>query len=286
MSITIIESVSAMQEYSLARRREGKHIGFVPTMGYLHEGHTSLMQLLRPQCDILVASIFVNPIQFGPKEDLSSYPRDLEHDRSLCEAAGCDAIFHPSPQEIYPTGFHTHVAVEYLTETLCGPWRPGHFHGVTTVVAKLFNIVMPHVAAFGQKDAQQATIIKQMVRDLNLPIEIVIGPTIREADGLAKSSRNVYLSPDERREATTLFHALSLGKEMIEKGERDPASVIAAMRRLIEKEVHAPEIQYIEIVNMRDLHPIPKIEGEVLMAMAVRIGKTRLIDNFILAVNA
>jgi len=284
MSIPIIESVAAMQQFSLARRAEGKRLGFVPTMGYLHEGHTSLMHMLRPQCDILVASIFVNPMQFGPKEDFSHYPRDMEHDRQLCEDAGCDVIIHPMPQEIYPTGFHTHVAVEYLTETLCGPWRPGHFHGVTTVVAKLFNIVMPHVAAFGQKDAQQATIIKQMVRDLNFPIEIVIGPTIREADGLAKSSRNVYLSPEERREAIALFRALSLGKAMIEKGERDPAIVIAAMRRLIEQEVRAPEIQYIEIVNMRDLHPVQKIEGEVLMALAVRIGKTRLIDNFMLTV--
>jgi len=284
MPITLLDSVAAMQQHSLALRTKGKRLGFVPTMGYLHEGHTSLMQLLRPRCDVLVASIFVNPMQFGPHEDLSRYPRDLERDQQLCEAAGCDVIFHPTPQEIYPAGFHTHVAVEYLAETLCGPWRPGHFHGVATVVAKLFNIVMPHVAAFGQKDAQQATIIKQMVRDLNFPIDIVIGPTIREADGLAKSSRNVYLSPEERLEATSLYGALSLGKSMIEKDARDPAVVVAAMRQHLEQHMRAPEIQYVEIVNTRDLHPVEKIEGEILMALAVRLGKTRLIDNFMLKV--
>lgn len=273
-----------MQQRSLTWRAEGKRVGFVPTMGYLHAGHTSLMHLLRPRCDVLVASIFVNPLQFGPNEDFERYPRDMERDRQLCAAAGCDVIFHPQPQEIYPADFHTHVEVEYLTETLCGPWRPGHFRGVTTVVAKLFNIVLPHVAAFGQKDAQQAIIIKHMVRDLNFNLEIVVGPTVRDADGLAMSSRNIYLSAEERREATALFRALSLGKEMIEKGQRQPAAIVAAMRRLIEQQVRAPEIQYIEIVNTRDLHPVGKIEGEILMALAVRIGKTRLIDNFILIV--
>lgn len=284
MAITLIESALQMQQHSLSCRAAGKRIGFVPTMGYLHEGHTSLMRLLRPRCDVLVASIFVNPLQFGPNEDFERYPRDLDRDQRLCVAAGCDVVFHPRPQDIYPADFHTHVDVDYLTETLCGPWRPGHFRGVTTVVAKLFNVVLPHIAAFGQKDAQQAIVIKQMVRDLNFSIDIVVGPTIRESDGLATSSRNIYLSPEERREATTLFRALMLGKEMIEKGERSAAAVVEAMRTLITEQVRAPEIQYIELVSTRDLHLVTTLAGEILLALAVRIGKTRLIDNLVLSV--
>jgi len=249
-------------------------------MGYLHEGHLSLMRVLRPRCEVLIASIFVNPMQFGPKEDFAQYPRDLQRDMKLCESAGCNIVFHPAVEDIYPKNFHTHVEVEYLTETLCGPWRPGHFRGVTTVVCKLFNIVQPHLAAFGQKDAQQVVVVERMVQDLNMPIEIVIGPTLREPDGLAMSSRNIYLSPTERQQATALYHALTLAESMIRDGKRNPAQVIPAMKSLIQREVTSPVIEYIEIVDRATLHPMQTITGEIIIALAVRIGRTRLIDNF------
>jgi pantoate--beta-alanine ligase len=284
MGLQIIESAAAMQQQAIAWRVEGKRIGFVPTMGYLHDGHLSLMRLLRARCEALVASIFVNPMQFGPNEDFAQYPRDLERDLRLCESAGCDAVFSPSVEDIYPENFHTHVEVEYLTETLCGPWRPGHFRGVATVVCKLFNIVQPYFAAFGQKDAQQVVVIERMVRDLNMPVEIVIGPTKRESDGLAMSSRNVYLSPAERLQAAALYHALSLAARMIRDGERNSIQIISAMKSLIQREVAAPVIEYIEIVDRATLHPVQSITGEIIIALAVRIGKTRLIDNFMLSV--
>ncbi len=284
MPIQIIESAAAMQQQALAWRAEGKRIGFVPTMGYLHDGHLSLMRLIRPRCEALVASIFVNPTQFGPKEDFAQYPRDLQRDVQLCESAACDVVFHPSVEEIYPAHFHTHVEVEYLTETLCGPWRPGHFRGVTTVVCKLFNLVQPHLVAFGQKDAQQVVVIERMVRDLNMPVEIMVGPTRREAEGLAMSSRNVYLSPNERKQATALYHALTLAEHEIHAGERDPQKITREMEALIRRQVESPLIEYIAIVDRLTLHPVQTIIGEVVIALAVRIGRTRLIDNLMLTV--
>jgi pantoate--beta-alanine ligase len=284
MSLSIIASAAPMQQQALAWRAENKRIGFVPTMGYLHDGHVSLMRLLRPRCDILITSIFVNPMQFGPQEDFAQYPRDLQRDMKLCENAGVDVVFFPQVEDMYPKNFHTHVEVEYLTETLCGPWRPGHFRGVATVVCKLFNIVQPHLAAFGQKDAQQVVVIERMVRDLNLPVEIVIGPTLREPDGLAMSSRNIYLSPAERQEATALYHALTLAERMIRDGEREAAKIVFAMESLLHRDVAAPVIEYVEIVDRATLHPRQIITGELIIALAVRIGRTRLIDNFMLNV--
>lgn len=284
MSLPIIESAAHMQQQAVAWRAEGKRLGFVPTMGSLHDGHLSLMRLLRPRCDILITSIFVNPMQFGPKEDFAQYPRDLPRDTQLCASAGSDVIFYPTVEAIYPKNFHTHVEVEYLTETLCGPWRPGHFRGVATVVCKLFNIVQPHFAAFGQKDAQQVVVIERMVQDLNLPIEIVVGPTQREPDGLAMSSRNVYLSPVERQQATALYHALTLAEHMIRDGERNAATIILAMQTLLLREIATPVIEYVEIVDRATLHPLPTLQGQIVVALAVRLGRTRLIDNFMLSV--
>ena len=284
MSLQIIEYAAHMQQQALAWRAAGKRLGLVPTMGYLHEGHLSLMRLLRPRCDLLITSIFVNPLQFGPKEDFAQYPRDLARDMKLCASAGGDVVFYPVVEDIYPKNFHTHVEVEYLTETLCGPWRPGHFRGVTTVVCKLFNIVQPHFAAFGQKDAQQVVVIERMVQDLNMPIEIVVGPTLREPDGLAMSSRNVYLSPAERQQATALYHALTLAEHMIRDGERDAAKIVLAMQALLRREISAPVIEYVEIVDRATLHPLPTLHGGIVVALAVRLGRTRLIDNFMLSV--
>lgn len=284
MSLAFIESTVHMQQQALTWRAAGKRLGFVPTMGYLHEGHLSLMRLLRPRCDILITSIFVNPMQFGPKEDFAQYPRDLPRDTKLCASAGGDVVFHPAVEDIYSKNFHTHVEVEYLTETLCGPWRPGHFRGVATVVCKLFNIVQPHLAAFGQKDAQQVVVIERMVQDLNMPIEIVVGPTLREPDGLAMSSRNIYLSPTERQQATALYHALTLAELMIRDGEREAAKITFAMNSLLLREVLAPVIEYVEIVDRATLHPLPALHGEIIIALAIRIGRTRLIDNFMLLI--
>ncbi len=281
---TLIESVAAMQAHSLALRAQGKSIGLVPTMGYLHEGHLSLMRLLRPRSDVLVTSIFVNPIQFAPHEDLARYPRDLRRDMELCAQVSCDVVFHPSAEEIYPENFRTHIEVSELTDNLCGPFRPGHFRGVTTVVGILFNIVQPHLAAFGQKDAQQALVLERMVRDLRMPIEIVIGPTMREPDGLAMSSRNVYLQPEERKQAAALYHALQRAQKMIDAGERHADKVVAAMTELITREVTAPVIEYISAVDRQRLHPLEQLRGQFVIALAVRIGKTRLIDNMFLEV--
>lgn len=275
----LIQSAAAMQERSLALRAQGKRIGFVPTMGYLHEGHLSLMRLLRPRCDMLVTSIFVNPIQFGANEDLARYPRDLQRDMQLCAQAECDIVFHPTAEEIYPKNFRTHIEVSELTENLCGPFRPGHFRGVATVVGLLFNIVQPQFAAFGQKDAQQALVIERMVRDLHMPIEIIVGPTLRESDGLAMSSRNVYLQPEERKQATALYHALQLAEKMITEGVRRADEIVAAMTALIMREVTAPVIEYISVVDRERLHPLEALRGKFVIALAVRIGKTRLIDN-------
>ena len=261
-------------------KREGKSVGFVPTMGYLHEGHKSLIDAARRENDKVVVSIFVNPMQFGPTEDLDSYPRDLNRDAKLCEDAGVDIIFHPEADEMYADGFCSYVDMNGLTTELCGKTRPIHFRGVQTVVLKLFHIVTPDRAYFGQKDAQQLAVIKRMVKDLNVDTEIIGCPIIREEDGLAKSSRNIYLTPEERKAAVVLSKAVKLGQDMIADGERDAAKIVGEMKKLISAEPLAT-IDYVEMVNMDTMQSIEKAEGHVLCAMAVKFGKARLIDNFI-----
>lgn len=258
-------------------RKEGKTVGLVPTMGYLHEGHASLIRKCREENDIVVVSVFVNPTQFGPNEDLEAYPRDFERDSALCESLGADLIFHPEPEEMYqdPCAF---VSIETLSENLCGKTRPIHFQGVCTVVSKLFHIVAPDKAYFGQKDAQQLAIIRKMVRDLNFGIEIVGCPIIREEDGLAKSSRNTYLNPQERQAALCLSRAVKRGQELIAPG-MDSEAVLKEMRAVIEAEPLA-RIDYVSMVDALTMRDVEKVDRDVLVAMAVYIGKTRLIDNF------
>lgn len=273
--VSTIEEVRAQEK---EWKKEGQSIGFVPTMGYLHEGHMSLIDAAGEN-DKVVVSIFVNPMQFGPTEDLASYPRDLEHDAKLCEEHGVDLIFHPTPEEMYGDQFYSYVDMDVLTKELCGLSRPVHFRGVCTVVTKLFNIVTPDRAYFGQKDAQQLAVIKRMVKDLNMPLTITGCPIIREADGLAKSSRNTYLSIEERKAALVLSRSIFLGKEMVEKGERDCKRILAAMTAEIEKEPLA-KIDYVKIVDLDTMQQVEKIDRGILAAIAVYIGKTRLIDNF------
>lgn len=261
-------------------KREGLTVGLVPTMGYLHEGHKSLIDRAVKENDRVVVSVFVNPIQFGPSEDLESYPRDLERDSALCEDAGASLIFHPEKEEMYFDDFCTSVNMSVLTENLCGKSRPVHFGGVCTVVSKLFNIVTPDRAYFGQKDAQQLAIIKRMVRDLNIDVEVVACPIIREKDGLAKSSRNTYLSSEERKAALILNKSLKLGKEAVEAGERNSSKVIEIIKNNLETEKLA-EVEYVQVVDGVSMKDVDVIDGSVLVAIAVRIGKTRLIDNFI-----
>lgn len=274
----IVSTIEEVRNQVKAWRKEGYTIGFVPTMGYLHEGHMSLIDAAGEN-DKVVVSIFVNPMQFGPNEDLASYPRDLDHDAKLCEEHSVDLIFHPTPEEMYGDSFYAYVDMNTLTQELCGLSRPVHFRGVCTVVAKLFNILTPDKAYFGQKDAQQLAIIKRMVKDLNMPLTIVGCPIIREEDGLAKSSRNTYLSPEERKAALVLSRSIFLGREMAEKGEHDCEKIIAAMTAEIEKEPLA-KIDYVKIVDLGTMQQVKKIEGGILAAIAVYIGKTRLIDNF------
>ncbi|MCS7254761.1 MAG: pantoate--beta-alanine ligase [Armatimonadota bacterium] len=277
----VVTSVSEMQSCAMRLRMENKVIGFVPTMGYFHEGHLSLMRRARSECDVVIVSIFVNPIQFSPGEDYERYPRDVERDLKMAEDVGVDIIFHPSVEEMYPEGYATYVHVERLTEGLCGAHRPGHFLGVTTVVAKLFNIVMPHKAYFGEKDYQQLMVIKRMVKDLNFPVEIVSCPTVREKDGLAMSSRNVYLQPEERQAALSLSRGLMAAKEMFERGERDAN----ALKRLVEECMRSSKLvrpQYIEVVDAETLEPVERIERDAVIAVAAFVGKARLIDNVIL----
>jgi len=262
-------------------KRKNKTIGFVPTMGFLHEGHLSLIRRARKDVDYVVVSIFVNPMQFSPKEDFKKYPRDLNHDLRLCKKEGVDVVFIPSAKTIYANGFSTYVNVEELTGTLCGASRPGHFKGVATVVAKLFNIVQPDIAYFGQKDVQQAIVIKKMVEDLNMPIKIKVMPIIREKDGLAMSSRNLYLSPQEHREALSLYKSLKLAKALYRNGERNSKNIIREMQKEILKRSHA-KIDYVSIVDMKNLKPLSRISSKALVAVAAKIGKTRLIDNTIL----
>lgn len=275
----IAKTVAEVRQQVSQWKKQGLTIGLVPTMGYLHEGHASLAQKSVSLCDKTVASVFVNPIQFGPSEDLVSYPRDFEHDCALLEKIGVDLVFHPEPEEMYAPDFCTYVDMENLTTQLCGKSRPGHFRGVCTVVSKLFHIVQPQKAFFGQKDAQQLAVIRRMVRDMSFDIEIVGCPIVRESDGLAKSSRNTYLSPEERQAALVLYHTVELGKEIIKKGERNGKALTDAMKENIQKQPLA-RIDYVEAVDGITMQPIETLQGEILVAMAVFIGKTRLIDNF------
>lgn len=271
-----------MQRTADALRAAGRRIGFVPTMGYLHEGHVSLIRQARKRADEVVVSIFVNPRQFGPGEDYQGYPRDLDRDLRLIRETGGDIVFIPAPEEMYAGDFTTSVHVEGLTEGLCGTSRPDHFRGVTTVVTKLFAAVKPHLAVFGQKDAQQALVIRRMVRDLNLDVEVLIAPTVREPDGLAMSSRNIYLTPEERLQATALYQALCLARGMAGAGERDAQKIIRKMRDLISERPGA-RIDYVSIVDTGALRPVDRLAGEALVAVAVRFGRARLIDNVILS---
>ncbi len=276
-----MKTVTTLEELWEARRALPGTVGFVPTMGYLHQGHLSLVRCARQQCDHVVVSIFVNPTQFGPNEDLEAYPRDLARDLRLLQAEGVDLVWTPTAEVMYPPGFQTWVTVEELTRPLEGAQRPGHFRGVTTVVAKLFNAVRPDAAFFGQKDAQQAAVIRRMTRDLSYPIEIVVCPTQREADGLALSSRNTYLSPEERRAATVLYRALQAAAAAYADGERDAETLRRLMREVIEAEPLA-RLQYVSCADYETLEELERVERKALLSMAVFIGKTRLIDNWVL----
>ena len=276
----IVSTVEQVREEVKKWRQQGLTVGLVPTMGYLHEGHKSLIDKAVAQNDKVVVSVFVNPIQFGPTEDLATYPRDLERDAALCEDAGASLIFHPEKEDMYFDDFCTYIDMDGLTKGLCGKTRPIHFRGVCTVVGKLFNIVHPDRAYFGQKDAQQLAVVRRMVRDLDFDLEIVGCPIIREEDGLAKSSRNTYLSEEERKAAVILHKGLVKGEEMVSAGEKDVKKVLDAITEIIESEPLA-RIDYVEAVDFDNIETIDTIEGSVLVAVAVYIGKTRLIDNFI-----
>ena len=277
-----IHEPSAIGRRCESLRREGKTIGLVPTMGTFHEGHLSLMRRARAENDVVVVTIFVNPIQFARGEDFDSYPRDLQGDLAQAERAGVDLVFTPSAEAIYPDGFQTYVDVTELTEGLCGASRPGHFRGVTTIVTKLFNLIRAHRAYFGQKDYQQSAVVRRLVDDLNLDIEIVLLPTVREADGLAMSSRNVRLTPEERQAACVLYASLRLTEERVEAGERNAKALLDEIRTMIETEPLA-RIDYVALCDPETLKPLDRIEGPILAALAVRFGETRLIDNLMLS---
>jgi pantoate--beta-alanine ligase len=276
-----IRTPREMQSAALALRGDGKRIGLVPTMGYLHEGHLSLIRIARQHADVVVVSIFVNPTQFGPNEDLAKYPRDFERDERLCREAGTDIVFYPSAADMYPPDHSVFVVEEKLSRGLCGASRPGHFRGVCTVVAKLFNLVLPDAAVFGEKDGQQLRVIERMVRDLDFPVRIVRGPTVREADGLAMSSRNVYLSPEERRQALCLRKALDRAEAMCRDGERDAEKVRKVLCEII-AEAPLARMDYVEIVDDATLEPVQALDRPCLVALAVFVGKTRLIDNTVI----
>ena len=267
-----------MKDAVRERKSQGMSVGFVPTMGYLHDGHLSLVRESFKRTDSTVVSVFVNPTQFGAKKDLKEYPRDLKRDAEILERMGVDFLFAPKADEMYPQGYKTYVKVHDLQDRLCGRSRPGHFRGVCTVVLKLFNIVNPDISFFGQKDAQQAIILKRMAKDLNLDVKIDVLPIVREGDGLALSSRNIHLNPEERRAALSLSRSLKEAQIMMGSGERDTEKIIRQMREIIEK-VPLVKIDYIDIVDMNGLEPIKKIDKEALIALAVFIGKVRLIDN-------
>lgn len=279
----IFHTISETRAFVRKAKARGQVIGLVPTMGYLHEGHLELMRRAKKQCDIVIASIFVNPTQFGPNEDFGRYPRDLERDAGMAGSVGVEAIFNPPVEEMYPQGYCTYVEVERITDKLCGLSRPGHFRGVATVVTKLFNIVQPDFAFFGQKDAQQALVIKRMAGDLNMALEVVIVPTVREQDGLAMSSRNLYLEPEQRRAALVLSRGLEQARKAVREGERDTAKVRQLVIDMIQAEPLA-EIDYVELYTYPGLEPKERLDGLNLLALAVKIGRTRLIDNAILEV--
>ncbi|MBT2690040.1 pantoate--beta-alanine ligase [Bacillus sp. ISL-47] len=279
-----ITTVRDMQMLALQLKREGKSIGFVPTMGYLHEGHLSLLKTARKENDVTVLSIFVNPLQFGPKEDLATYPRDFSRDSKLAEQEGNDFIFYPSPEEMYPGSMSVTARVQDRTDVLCGKSRPGHFDGVATVLTKLFNIVQPDKVYFGMKDAQQVAVVDGLVSDFNIPVEIVPVETVREEDGLAKSSRNINLLPPERLEATALNQSLKIAESKIIEGEKDPRKIIAQIREHIEKNITG-NIDYVEILSYPDLKVLDRLEGKIIIAIAVKFTKVRLIDNAIITIN-
>jgi len=280
----VVRTIADLRALLRPLREEGKRIGFVPTMGFLHEGHGALIRQSAARCDATVVSIFVNPTQFGPSEDLASYPRDLERDQNLCLEAGATVLFLPEVAEIYPTGFQTHIEPGRLAEPLCGRFRPGHFRGVATVVAKLFNIVQPDLAFFGQKDFQQTVVVRRMARDLNLPVDVVVVPTIREADGLALSSRNTYLDEDARRRALCLSEGLLAAKAAFEGGERDGAKLLGLARGPL---AGVDSVQYLELVDAQTLEPIQgSVDRTVALCVAAYVGSTRLIDNVVLAPSA
>jgi pantoate--beta-alanine ligase len=274
----VVESLAEMKALARAWRRSGRTIGFVPTMGYLHAGHLSLVRESKTRADVSVVSIFVNPTQFGPNEDFQKYPRDLAKDQAYLESGGVDCLFYPSAAEVYPPGYRTSVEVTGLQDKLCGRSRPGHFRGVATVVLKLFEVIRPDLAFFGAKDAQQVLIIRRMAADLDLDVEIVTCPVVRESDGLALSSRNAYLDPEERKAALVLSTSLRWAERSVAAGERDAARLVAGIRSVIEAEPLA-RIDYVEAVDPETLEPVAEVRGEVLVALAVFIGSTRLIDN-------
>jgi pantoate--beta-alanine ligase len=276
----IIRSIEIMQRVGRDLRQANQSVGFVPTMGALHAGHLSLIKQAVKENSIVVVSIFVNPAQFGPREDLRRYPRNFKADAAACRRLGVGILFYPEASRIYLKDYKTYIVVERLSDVLCGKFRPGHFKGVATIVAKLFNIVQPDTAYFGQKDAQQAVIIRQMTRDLNLPVKIRVMPIIRQSDGLALSSRNSYLTSRQNKDALVLYQALEKARAMVGQGTKDATRVMRAMRKIIGKKKSA-RIQYIQAVDLDELRPLKKIKGRVLIALAVYIGKTRLIDNII-----
>ena len=276
-----MRTVNTLEELHSARLSFSGRVGLVPTMGYLHEGHLSLVRQAREECEHVIVSIFVNPTQFGPKEDLSRYPRDLDRDLALLEPLGTDLVWIPGVEIMYPPGYQTWVEVETITRPLEGAMRPGHFRGVTTVVAKLFNAVQPHRAYFGQKDAQQAAVIRQMARDLSYPIEVVVCPIVRERNGLAMSSRNVYLDADQRRAATVLYRSLSAARNAYENGERDAEKLRQVMKDVLATEPLV-QVQYVSCADYDTLEELETVTGKTLLSMAVFVGKTRLIDNFVL----
>jgi len=281
--VKICRSIEEIKSFIRLAKSAGNTIGLVPTMGCFHQGHLSLMRLARQECQLVVVSLFVNPTQFGPGEDLLAYPRDFERDVDMASQEGVDVIFAPEPGEMYPPGYQTYVEVGEIANPLCGRSRPGHFRGVATVVNKLFNLVEPDRAYFGQKDAQQVMVITQMVKDLNMNVKIVNAPIVREDDGLAMSSRNVYLSPGERKAATVLSRSLQDAEQAVNNGETDALALRKQITEKINTESMA-DIDYVEILSIPDLEPIQVLRGQVLIALAVRFGKTRLIDNTIVEV--
>jgi pantoate--beta-alanine ligase len=280
----ICHTIDEMRAARHAARREGKTVGLVPTMGALHEGHLSLVRMARAQCDLVVVSIFINPLQFGPNEDLAKYPRNFDRDRDLLEREGVEIIFAPTVEEMYPAGAITYVSVEALSDKLCGRSRPGHFRGVTTVVSKLFHIVEPDRAFFGQKDAAQSVIIRRMVRDLDIPVQVVIGPIVREPDGLAMSSRNAYLDASQRLSAVVLHRSLLAVQELFDRGERKVQALIEAGKQVFSEDPSV-RLDYFEIVDPETLDPVDRFSHSALVAVAAFVGKARLIDNVVLTVN-